>query len=86
MMDYEDGCSNISNSGLLQLSQLSELKTLICGEILKTMKITGTAVAELSGSWKQLKKLSVCWLNITDTDMLAICKNMELTHLDISKS
>ena len=81
-MDYEGGCRNISNSGLLQLRQLSELKTLICGY---RMNITGTALAELSGSWKQLKKLSVYGLNITDTDMLAICKNMELTHLDISK-
>ena len=83
-MNYEDFCSNISNSGLLQLRQLSELKTLICGGY--GMNITGTALAELSGSWKQLKKLSVWGLNITDTDMLAICKNMELTHLDISKA
>ena len=83
-MDYEDSCNNISNSGLLQLMHLLELKTLICGGY--RMNITGTALAELSGSLKQLKKLSVCNLNITDTDMMTICKNMELTHLDIGKS
>ena len=72
-MDYEDWCSKISNSGLLQLRQLSELKTLICGY---GMNITGTALAEMSGFWKQLKKLSVYYLNITDTDMLAVYKNV----------
>ena len=56
-MDYEDHCYNISNSGLLQLSQLAELKTLICGGY--GMGINGTKLAELSRSWKQLKKLSV---------------------------
>ena len=85
MMNYEDCCNNISNSGLFQLNQLTELKTLICGGY--SMKITGTTLAELSESWKQLKKLSVSWLkNITDTDMLAISKNIQLTHLDIRKS
>ena len=74
MMDYEGGCRDISNSGLLQLRQLSELKTLICGGY--GMNITGTALAELSGSWKQLKKLSVYDLNITDTILLTICKEI----------
>ena len=84
MIDYEDNCKNISNSGLMQLNQLTELKTLICGGY--SMNITGTALAERSGSWKQLKKLSVYGLNITDTDILAISKNVQLTHLDIRKS
>ena len=75
MIDYEDDCNNISNSGLLQLNQLTDLQTLICGGY--RMKITGTALAELSGSWKQLKKLSVDWLkNIKNTDMLEISKNV----------